>query len=141
MRILLEDSLMFMKGTKFCENGVTYVFVGLKKDQQKEERHNYKDKFLSNKIFQWESENKTTVNNSTGKKLLNTKIVHLFVRKMDSQDGVTLPFTYFGTGKFTNMRETKNNEFDTLTFNIVLDNEVSNEYFLDFEISDNSIDN
>ena len=60
---------------------------------------------------------------------------------MDSQDGVTLPFTYFGTGKFTNMRETKNNEFDTLTFNIVLDNEVSNEYFLDFEISDNSIDN
>ena len=141
MRILLEDSLMFMKGTKFCENGVTYVFIGLKKDQQKEERHNYKDKFLSNKIFQWESENNTTVNNSTGKKLLNTKIVHLFVRKMDSQDGVTLPFTYFGTGKFTNMRETKNNEFDTLTFNIVLDNEVSNEYFLDFEIPDNSYNN
>lgn len=60
---------------------------------------------------------------------------------MDSQDGVTLPFTYFGTGKFTNMRETKNNEFDTLTFDIVLDNEVSNEYFLDFEISDNSYNN
>ena len=60
---------------------------------------------------------------------------------MNSQDGVTLPFTYFGTGKFTNMRETKNNEFDTLTFDIVLDNEVSKEYFLDFGIPDNSNDN
>ena len=64
---------------------------------------------------------------------------------MESQDGVILPFTYFGTGKFTNMRETKNKvenkEVDTLTFDIVLDNEVSNEYFLDFEIPNNSNNN
>lgn len=134
MRVLLENALMFMKGTKFESDGITYVFVGLNKDSLKEERLNYKDKFLSSKVFQWESENNTTLDNSIGKKLLNTKVVHLFVRKMDEQDEITLPFTYFGTGTFTNVRETKNNKFDTLTFDIVLDNEVSEEYYLDFEI-------
>ena len=134
MRVLLENALMFMKGTKFDSDGTAYVFVGLKKDSSKEERLNYKDKFISSKVFQWESENNTTLENSIGKKLLNTKIVHLFVRKMDEQDGVTLPFTYFGTGTFTNVRETKNNQFDTLTLDIILDNEVSEDYYLDFEI-------
>ena len=33
------------------------------------------------------------------------------------------------------MRNSKNNEFDTLTFDILLDNEVNEEYYLDFEIS------
>lgn len=134
MRVLIENALMFMKGTKFDSDGTTYIFVGLKKDSSKEERLNYKDKFLSSKVFQWESENNTTLENSIGKKLLNTKVVHLFVRKMDEQDGITLPFTYFGTGTFTNVRETKNNQFDTLTFDIILDNEVSEEYYIDFEI-------
>lgn len=134
MRVLLDNSLMFMKGTKFDNNFNTYVFVGIKKDITKEEKLNYKDKFLSNKVFQWESENNTTINNSTGIKLLQTKVVHLFIRKVDEQDGVTLPFTYFGTGVFTNMRKTKNNQYDTLTFDIILDNEVSKDYYLDFEI-------
>lgn len=134
MRVLLENGLMFMKGTKFDENDITYVFVGLKKDTNKEEKLNYKDKFISNTVFQWEAENNTQMKNTAGKKLMNTKTVHLFVRKMDEQDGVTLPFTYFGTGKFTNVRETKNNQYDTLTFDIILDNSVSEEYYLDFEI-------
>lgn len=141
MRVLLENGLMFMKGTKFDENDITYVFVGLKKDTNKEEKLNYKDKFISNTVFQWESENNTQIKNTVGEKLLNTKTVHLFVRKMDEQDGVTLPFTYFGTGKFTNVRETKNNQYDTLTFDIILDNSVSEEYYLDFEIPNEVIKN
>lgn len=70
---MLENALTFMKGTKFDDDGTTYVFVGLKKDSSKEEKLNYKDKFISSKVFQWESENNTTLENSTGKKLLNTK--------------------------------------------------------------------
>ena len=131
MRVSLENSLMFMKGTKFNGDGSTYIFVGLKKDKEK---LNYKDKFLSSRIFQWESENNTTIDNATGKKLLQTNVVYLFVRKMDEQNGVTLPFTYCGTGKLTNLRETKNNHYNTLTFDILLDNEVSEDYYLDFEI-------
>ena len=143
MRSLCLPNLMYMKGTKFDENGETYLFVGLNKDKSKQERMNYKDKFLSSKIFQWESENNTTWDNNIGQKLKNTKLVHLFVRKMDSEDSITLPFTYFGTGVFTNARESKvtiynkdgtNFDVPTLLFDIKLDKEVEREYFFDFEI-------
>ncbi len=144
MKELLEKSTMFMKGTKFdTENKITYCFVGLKKDKSKEERLNYKDKFIDKYTFQWESENDTTFYNSTGKKLQNTKVVHLFVRKMDDEDGITLPFTYFGTGRFENMRNSyvESLESDgsitkhkTLLFDIILDNEVPVSLHFDFEI-------
>ncbi|MBR0461535.1 MAG: DUF3427 domain-containing protein [Erysipelotrichaceae bacterium] len=132
-----------LKGTYFdTDNGNTYVYVGLKKDKAKEIRTNYKDKFISPYIFQWESENNTTVNNNIGKKILNTKKVYVFVRKADDEDGIILPFTYFGTGKFTNMRESKvvnqntGKEFRTLLFDILLDNVVPKEYHIDFEVPD-----
>lgn len=132
---------ILLKGTYFDTNtGDTYVYVGLKKDKAKQERTDYKDKFISPSIFQWESENNTTVDNSIGIKLKNTKKVYLFVRKMDDEDNIVLPFTYFGTGKFTNMRESKVTDkktkavYKTLLFDIELDNTVPEEYFVDFEI-------
>ncbi len=143
MRVLCQKGLMFMKGTKFDEDGTTYIFVGLKKDKSKQERTNYKDKFLSSKVFQWESENDTTWDNPVGEKLINTKIIHLFIRKMDDEDGITLPFTYFGTGRFENGRESfvevlnkdgSKSNAATLLFDIILDKEVSKEYYFDFEI-------
>ncbi len=75
MRIQLEEALMFMKGTKFNQNGETIVFVGLKKDKDKLEKTNYKDKFISSSTFQWESENNTTETSATGIKLLDRKSV------------------------------------------------------------------
>ena len=39
------------------------------------------------------------------------------------------------------MRETKNNEFNTLTFDIILDHEVEEEYFLDFEVPSEETNN
>lgn len=143
MKELLEKSTMSMKGTKFDTiNKITYCFVGLKKDKTKEERMNYKDKFINKSIFEWESENDTTLTSSIGKKLLDTKIVHLFIRKVDEEDGITLPFTYFGTGKFANVRESyvmslengKEMKRNTLLFDIVLDNEVPDNLHFDFEI-------
>lgn len=65
---------ILLKGTYFDTNtGDTYVYVGLKKDKAKQERTDYKDKFISPSIFQWESENNTTVDNGIGIKLKNTK--------------------------------------------------------------------
>lgn len=148
MMVLFEKNLMFMKGTKFDSNGVTYLFVGLKKDKDKLERTNYKDKFLSPYEFQWESENNTTRTNSVGLKLANTKLVHLFVRKMDDEDGITLPFTYFGTGKLENVRESfvsslQNDgtykDVPTLLYDVILDNKVPEEYWFDFEIPEEMI--
>ena len=130
-----------LKGTYPDEStGNTYIYVGLKKDKAKQERTNYKDKFISSKVFQWESENNTTESNSMGLKLQNTKKVYLFVRKMDEEDNIVLPFTYFGTGRFTNMRNSHvvdqktNVIYKTLLFDIELDKEVPDEYRIDFEI-------
>ena len=132
---------ILLKGTYFDTlTGDTYVYVGLKKDKAKQERTDYKDKFISPSILQWESENNVTIDNSIGIKLKNTKNVYVFVRKMDNEDNIILPFTYFGTGKFTNMRESNVKDqktgatYKTLLFDIKLDNIVPEEYFVDFEI-------
>ena len=125
----------YMQGTKYdTKNKITYVFVGLEKDKVAKGNFDYKDKFLSPSIFQWESVNNTTKDNSEGKKLLATRIVHLFVRKVDEEDGIVLPFTYFGTGKFTNCRDSKNEDKPTLMFDIELDHEVDEEYRFDFQV-------
>lgn len=132
---------ILLKGTYFdTETGDTYVYVGLKKDKAKQERTDYKDKFISPSIIQWESENNVTIDNSIGLKLKNTKNIYVFVRKMDVEDNIILPFTYFGTGKFTNMKESHvkdqktGDSYKTLLFDIQLDNTVPEEYFVDFEI-------
>ena len=138
--ILLKNGSMDLRviGTYYDPNspGDTYVSVGLKKDETG--KLNYKDKFLSPSLFQWESKNNTTVDNAEGKKLINTKKVYLFVRKVESEDGVVLPFTYFGTGRFENMRtsftEENGKRYPTLLFDISLDNAVPKGYYLDFEI-------
>ena len=43
-----------LKGT-YILNNICYIYVGLKKDKNKQERTDYKDKFISSYIFQWES--------------------------------------------------------------------------------------
>lgn len=132
-----------LKGTYFDTNtNDTYIYVGLKKDKTKQERNDYKDKFISPSIFQWESENNTTVDNYLGMKLKKTNIVYLFVRKTDEEDNIILPFTYFGTGRLTNMRESSvidqktQSIYKTLLFDIQLDNVIPQEYHVDSEISD-----
>ena len=143
--VMLKEGVMDLKviGTYYDPNNVgdTYVFIGLKKDEAG--KLNYKDKFISPSLFQWESKNNTTVNNPEGEKLINTKRVYLFVRKVEREDGVVLPFTYFGTGKFQNMRtsftEEDGVEYPTLLFDIALDTTVPSEYFVDFEIPEEEI--
>ena len=132
-----------LKGTYISKtSGDAFLFVGLKKDKTKQERTNYKDLFLSPKVFQWESENNTTRDNAVGRKLLAAKKAYLFVRKVDEEDGINSPFTYFGTGTLTNVRDsvvvnTKTGvENKTLLFDVVLDNEVPAEYRVDFEVPD-----
>lgn len=136
----IQKDGVWQLGTYFnvIEEGDTFIFAGLKKGDVG--KLNYKDKFLSPSVFQWESKNNTTVENTEGKKLVATKKAYLFVRKMKNEDGITLPFTFFGTGVLTNMRESYTEEegkkLPTLLFDIVLDHRVPEDYFLDFEIPD-----
>lgn len=136
----IQKDGVWQLGTYFnvIDEGDTFVFAGLKKDEIG--KLNYKDKFLGPSEFQWESKNNVTVSNKEGQKLIATKRVFLFVRKMKNEDGVTLPYTFFGTGRLTNMRESYTEEegkkLPTLLFDIILDHRVPEEYYLDFEIPD-----
>lgn len=131
-RIMLKNGIL-QKGT-YYEDDVAYIFAGIKKGE--EGRLNYKDKFINNKIFQWESI--ANVSESEKEHLRNSKKVHLFIRKMESEDTVTLPYTYFGLGTFTNERDSYTEEdgkrHSTLLYDIVLDDEVPEDYYIDFEI-------
>ena len=64
----------------------------------------------------------------------------MFVRKIITEDGIVSPYTYVGTGSFINIRESYTEEvgvkYPTLLTDIILDNKVSEEYYLDFEIED-----
>ena len=131
-RIMLKNGIL-QKGT-YYKDDIVYIFAGIKKDQ--EGKLNYKDKFINDSTFQWESI--ANISESEKEHLRNSKKVHLFIRKMESEDSVTLPYTYFGLGTFTNERSSFTEEngvkHQTLLFDIILDNEVPEEYHLDFEI-------
>ena len=131
-RIMLKNGIL-QKGT-YYEDDIAYIFAGIKKGE--EGRLNYKDKFINSKIFQWESI--ANVSESEKEHLRNSKKVHLFIRKMESEDTVTLPYTYFGLGTFTNERDSFTEEdgkkHQTLLYDIVLDDEVPEDYYIDFEI-------
>lgn len=131
-RIMLKNGIL-QKGT-YYEDDIAYIFAGIKKGE--EGRLNYKDKFINNKIFQWESI--ANVSESEKEHLRNSKKVHLFIRKMESEDTVTLPYTYFGLGTFSNERDSYTEEdgkkHSTLLYDIVLDDEVPEDYYIDFEI-------
>ncbi len=135
-RIMLKNGLL-QKGT-YYENDIAYIFAGIKKDE--EGKLNYRDKFINNKVFQWESI--ADISESEKQHLRTSKKVHLFIRKMESEDTVTLPYTYFGLGTFTNERtsftEENGTKHPTLLFDIVLDDAVPEDYYIDFEIPENN---
>jgi hypothetical protein len=92
-----------MTGVTYTNKGLVLT-INLNKDSQRDERLKYKDRFLSNKVLQWESKTGTTLVNKTGQKLLNVKKAHIFVRKIKKQNGEDIPFTYLGMATLTNPR-------------------------------------
>ena len=80
-----------------------YIFAGLKKDDSVQEHLNYKDKFLDNETFQWESIARISEKEENLQK--ESKMAYVFVRKVESENGITLPFTYVGIGQLHNPRK------------------------------------
>ncbi len=115
-----SDVYVYQKGTKIESDGTIYILAQLKKGTQTLDHLKYEDRFMSPTVFQWESETRTTMTSARGQKLINAKTVHLLIRKTKEEDGITLPYTYIGTGQMTNPRASDNSE-KTLLFDIVLD--------------------
>lgn len=89
------------RGSGLITSGKEYfLFVNLHKNADVKESINYKDMFVTSKVFQWESPNTTSQDSDRGKDLIFNYIrgtnLHLFVRKFEEVEGLSQPFTYLG---------------------------------------------
>ena len=125
---ILENPKHNQLGSYYKDDNL-YIFAGLKKDCSVQEHLNYKDKFLDNRTFQWESI--AHISPKEEEKQEKSNCVFVFVRKVRSENGITLPFTYVGTGKLSNPRKniTQNG---SILYDIHLDNAVPDDLMEDF---------
>ncbi|MCI2111127.1 MAG: DUF3427 domain-containing protein [Bacilli bacterium] len=134
LQAINNHSLYNMTGVTYAK-GRLLLYINLNKDFQSEERLKYKDKFLSPKVLQWESQTGTTLANFKGHKLMGFGEADIFVRKTKKDDGIENPFVYLGKGKLTNPRDS-GNPARALLFDIVLTQPVPEEFKYDFGIED-----
>lgn len=102
-------------------DGVLYIFASIEKAASTIEHLNYKDKFLQSNLFQWEC--RAGLSKQQQQELISSSKAYLFIRKVESENGLVLPFTYVGTGVLTNPRKTDNVK-GSLLFDIIMDDEL-----------------
>ncbi|GEO27417.1 DNA repair helicase [Alicyclobacillus acidoterrestris] len=76
------------------------LFVNLNKDASVAEHLHYRDYFIDNCHFHWQSQNATAHHSDRGQDYIHHKErdihIHLFMRKFEKMHGETLPFIYLG---------------------------------------------
>ncbi len=128
---LLQNPGNIMVGTYYYDDYVV-IFASLKKDLEEADKLNYKDKFLQPDLFQWES--MTNLPQSHLEKLKKSTFAHVFIRKVTTENGLVLPFTYVGKGKMSNPRKTEG-ENGTYLFDIHMENELPEYLQYDFGLT------
>ena len=126
---ILENPKHNQLGT-YYKDGNMYIFAGLKKDANIHEHLNYKDKFLSADVFQWESV--ANINANEEAKQASSKQAFIFVRKVKEENGITLPYTFVGIGHLNNPRKNENSN-GSILYDIQLDTPLPNDLYQDFE--------
>ncbi|MPM78994.1 hypothetical protein SDC9_126009 [bioreactor metagenome] len=120
------------RGSGLLSNGNEYfLFIDLHKEEGIEERINYKDKFLSENYFQWQSPNATKQDSDRGKNIIFNKDrnvnLHLFVRKYKEIDKKAQPYIYIGKGDTVEYEGEK-----PITVKLKLQNEVPTKIYREF---------
>lgn len=128
---LLKNPGNIMVGTYYYDDYVV-IFASLKKDLEEADKLNYKDKFLQPDLFQWES--MTNLPQSHLEKLMKSTFAHVFIRKMTTENGLVLPFTYVGKGKMSNPRKADGDN-GTYLFDIHMENELPEYLQYDFGLT------
>ncbi len=128
--LLLNNPKDIMLGTKIYD-GVVYAYVTVIKASSTKAELNYADGYIDQDTFQWE-----TVANVSDRELTalkNSRMIHLFVRKVDNEDGIQLPFTYIGTGKMEYIEGSKKDNGAHL-FRIPMDETAPEDIYFDFKL-------
>ncbi|WP_343344299.1 DEAD/DEAH box helicase [Terrisporobacter petrolearius] len=120
------------RGVGLLSSGNEYfLFIDLNKEEGIEERINYKDKFLSENYFQWQSPNSTKQDSDRGKNIIFNKDrnvnLHLFVRKYKEIDKKAQPYIYIGKGDTVEYEGEK-----PITVKLKLQNEVPTKIYREF---------
>jgi len=120
-----------MLGTKIYD-GVVYIYVTVVKDASIKDALKYEDGYLDQNTFRWE-----TVANVSEKELNNLKnsrMAQVFVRKMDDEDGITLPFIYIGSGKMEYIEGSRRIENGAHRFRIAMNVAAPEDIYFDFKL-------
>ncbi|AGY77722.1 DEAD/DEAH box helicase [Clostridium autoethanogenum] len=120
------------RGQGLVTNGKEYfLFVDLHKEENIDERINYKDKFLDRQYFQWQTPNNTAQSSERGKNIIFNKDrkvnLHIFVRKYKQIDGIVQSYIYIGKGDVVEYEGEK-----PITVKIKLQNEISVNLYTEF---------
>lgn len=128
-QLLLRNPADIMKGTQIID-GVTYAYVTVIKGKSIKVNLNYDDGYIDQNTFQWE-----TVAGIKDKELNALKScseMQVFVRKVESEDNITMPFTYLGKGRMQYLSGPKEN--GAHLFRVEMDNTVPDDVFFDFKL-------
>lgn len=131
-QLLLNNPKDIMLGTKIYD-GVVYVYVTVIKGDSTKEELKYADGYIDPNTFQWESV--ANISNRELNDLKNSKLVHIFVRKVDNEDGIQLPFTYIGSGKMEYIEGSRKANGAHL-FRIPMEKTAPEDIYFDFKLPD-----
>lgn len=128
----LEKIHSSFRGSGLVTNGKEYfLFIDLHKEEDIKESINYKDKFINNKIFQWQTPNDTPQGTDRGKDIIdnvNRNVnLHLFIRKYKKIDGVTQPYIYIGKGNTVEFEGEK-----PITVKLELEHKMPDRLYIEF---------
>ncbi len=128
-QLLLKNPADIMKGTKIVD-GITYAFVTVIKGKAIKDNLNYDDGYIDKKTFQWETV--SGIGKAELDRLKHCEEMQVFVRKVENEDGITLPFAYLGKGSMHYLTGPKEN--GAHLFRVEMDNEVPDDVFFDFKL-------
>ena len=129
-QLLLNNPKDIMLGTKIYD-GVVYAYVTVIKATGTKEGLKYVDGYIDRNTFQWE-----TVANVSDKELTalkNSRRAEIFVRKVENEDGIQLPFTYIGSGHMEYIEGSKK-ENGAHLFRVPMEAEVPEDLYFDFRL-------
>jgi hypothetical protein len=108
-----------------------FLYIDLHKEDNVKESLKYKDEFINEQYFQWQTPNNTAINSDRGKNIIfnqDRKInLHLFVRKYKVIDGEIEPYIYIGKGNSIEYEGEK-----PITVKIKLENEIPPMLYTEF---------